>query len=621
MKFSKLIDTFSCFLAFYLAMLLKYDSFLPSFWSESDFHISVAAILCSQLIVIWFSGISKGIWRFVSVSDAFKIARVATVAALVAFAFSFLITRLAFIHRSVLLINWILLVLFLLVSRLLVRFFSERNSDSVLVENGVDKILIVGAGISGHNLLRDILRNPSLGTVVGFVDDDLQKIGRELIGVPVLGKIDLIPEIAQANEISKVFIAIPTASGQVLERVIEKCNLADVIVKTLPKISDIYKNTSETAQLRSVTPEDLLGREEVSLDQTALKSFFGHKVVLITGAGGSIGSEICRQISGHSPKLIILFEQNEFNIYQIEMDLKNKFPDQKMISILGDVRDREILKQVFEMYRPDFVYHAAAYKHVPMVEKNPYEGVKTNISGTKNVAELAGEYASSKFVLISTDKAVNPTNIMGATKRVAEIVVQFIAKNKPLTKYSIVRFGNVLGSSGSVIPLFKKQIEDGGPITLTHEGIERYFMSIPEATRLVIQASVIGNGGEIFVLDMGSAVKIIDLARKMITLSGLKEGRDIKIKIVGLRPGEKLYEELLADQEETITTSISKIRIAKVRESSEENKLLIDNLMMLNQKDLVTKFRENLMSIVPEYTPVIIPENQQIIWEEACTKE
>jgi FlaA1/EpsC-like NDP-sugar epimerase len=506
-----------------------------------------------------------------------------------------------------------------MVSRLLVRIWSERNSGPVMVENGVDKILIVGAGISGHSLLKDLVRNPSLGTVVGFVDDDGQKIGRELMGVPVLGKIDLIPDIAQANGISKVFIAIPTASGKLLERVIEKCNQADVIVKTLPKVTDIYKNKSVLAQLRTVTPEDLLGREEVSLDESTLKKFFYQKVVLVTGAGGSIGSEISRQIAGHAPKLIVLFEQNEFNIYQVEMDLKNNFPEQKLITILGDVRDREIVKQVFETYRPDFVYHAAAYKHVPMVEKNPYEGVKTNVLGTKNVANCAAEYAASKFVLISTDKAVNPTNIMGATKRVAEIAVQFIAKKKPQTKYSIVRFGNVLGSSGSVIPLFKKQIEDGGPITLTHESIERYFMSIPEATRLVIQASVIGNGGEIFVLDMGSAVKIIDLARKMITLSGLKEGRDIKIKVVGLRPGEKLYEELLADKEETITTAIPKIRIAKAREASEADNELIEVLTSLNQKDTVTKFRDNLKSIVPEYTPVIIPENQQAEWEGTCT--
>ena len=620
MKFSKFFDIVSCLLAFYVAMLLKYDSFLPQFWFERDFQLSLATILISQLVVLWFSGINKGIWRFVSVSDAFKIVKVASLAALTAFAVSFLVTRLAFVHRSVLLINWILLVSFLMLTRLIVRLWSEKDSGPVLVESGLDKILIVGAGVSGHNLLKDIVRNPSLGTVVGFVDDDPQKIGRELIRVPVIGNIDMIPEIAQTNGVSKVFIAIPSATGQLLERVVEKCNQSDVIVKTLPKVTDILQNKSELAQLRSVTPEDLLGRDEISLDTSSLKGFFNNRVVLVTGAGGSIGSELCRQIANHGPGALILFEQNEFNIYQIEMDLKNKFPNQKLVSILGDVRDREIVKQVFEMYRPHIVYHAAAYKHVPMVEKNPYEGVKTNVLGTKNVAEFAGEFSSTNFVLISTDKAVNPTNIMGATKRVAEIAVQLVGKKNPKTKYSIVRFGNVLGSSGSVIPLFKKQIEEGGPITLTHESIERYFMSIPEATRLVIQASEIGNGGEIFVLDMGSPVKIIDLARKMITLSGMKEGRDIKIKIVGLRPGEKLYEELLADKEETVTTSIPRVRIAKVRDSAETNKQLIEQLMALNQKDLVTSFRETLRNIVPEYTPVIIPENEQINWEEACIK-
>lgn len=621
MKFSKVLDTVSCFLAFYLALILKYDSLLPYFWQQESFYISAAAILVTQLVFIWLSGINKGIWRFVSVVDAVRIVRVASAAALSGFALSFFLTRLNYIHRSVLFIDWILLVSLLMLTRLVTRFWIEKKSRQISSQSARDRILIIGAGTSGHNLLRDIVRDPSLGLVVGFIDDDTKKLGRELLGVPVIGLVDNIPEVAQENEITKVFIAIPSAEGRFIERVVEKCSQCDVLVKILPKVSDVLENKSEFSQLRNVTPEDLLGRKEVDLDQSTLRDFFKDKVVLITGAGGSIGSEICRQVIKHMPKVLVLFEQSEYNMYQIELELKKNFPDQKLISLLGDVRERSFLLQIFERYRPDYVYHAAAYKHVPMVEKNPYEGIKTNILGTLNVADVSAIYSVSKFVLISTDKAVNPTNIMGATKRVAEIVVQQNAIKNLNTKYSIVRFGNVLGSSGSVIPLFKKQIEEGGPVTLTHESIERFFMSIPEATKLVIQASLIGKGGEIFVLDMGSPVKIIDLARKMIKLSGLKEGRDIKIEVVGLRPGEKLFEELLADKEKTVMTTIPEIKIAIARPVDIESYKLIKELLNMNHSDSVASFRKKLKEIVPEYSPVIVPENEQSAYISPLFKE
>ncbi|MFP5457926.1 MAG: UDP-N-acetylglucosamine 4,6-dehydratase family protein [Bacteriovoracia bacterium] len=374
-------------------------------------------------------------------------------------------------------------------------------------------------------------------------------------------------------------------------------------MKTRP--SDLLQNRTELDQLRSVTPEDLLGRDEVSLDLSQITQFFKSKTVLVTGAGGSIGSELCRQISYYGAECLVLYEQNEFNLYQIEQELQDLFPGTQLVTVLGDVRDCDCLERVFAAWKPSVVYHAAAYKHVPMVEKNPFEGIRTNILGTRNVASLCVRYDVGNFVLVSTDKAVNPTNIMGATKRVAEMVVQRFSVLKSKTKFSIVRFGNVLGSSGSVIPLFKRQIEKGGPITLTHPEIERYFMSIPEATRLVIQASLIGEGGEVFVLDMGAPVKIIDLARKMISLAGLREGRDIKIEIVGLRPGEKLFEELLADKETTKPTSIKKIKIAAARSVTETQEKIIDALLDLATADSVDVYREELQRIVPEYVPAI----------------
>jgi FlaA1/EpsC-like NDP-sugar epimerase len=614
MNYTKLSDAFSCIAAFLLALILKYESFSNPFVSTSDFVLSSIILMAFQLLIISISGLSKTMWRYVSINDIFSIVKVASFALVLSFAISFLVTRLDTIHRTFLVINWILLVLFLMAPRLIVRIRSEKKSSQSMskIAETDKKIIIVGAGVSGLKLLKDILVNPALGRVVGFLDDDKKKAKREVLGCPVLGFIDDLPIIVERNRIDVVFIAIPTASGAVLEKIIEKCNEADVPVKTLPKVSDILRNVSELAQLRNVTPEDLLGRDEVVLDKGQLESHFENEVILVTGAGGSIGSELCRQIASYSPRALILFEQSEFNLYQIEMDLKNKFPHLQIISLLGDVRDKSLVRQVFQRYVPNIVYHAAAYKHVPMVEKNPFEGIRTNVVGTKVVAQTAGEFGAKSFVLISTDKAVNPTNIMGATKRTAELVIQKISAEYNNTKFSIVRFGNVLGSSGSVIPLFKQQIESGGPVTLTHESIERYFMSIPEATRLVIQASLIGNGGEIFVLDMGRPVKIIDLARKMITLSGLKEGRDIQIKIIGLRPGEKLYEELLADKEETIPTEIQKIRIAKVRMFSPETLLWLQKLQDLNETSSVETFRNALKAIVPEYMPMIVSENQQL---------
>lgn len=605
MNLAKLTDSFACVLALFFALLLKHEMALFTALSEPELLFSFCLIAIIQIIVISRSGLSKAIWKFTSIADVRRVIKVASFAFLLSLACSFITTRLLTVHRTVLILDWFFLVGLLLALRIMARVQGEKVLFKTNEKLASERILIVGAGVSGVNLVKDLLRDPSSGYVVGFIDDDIMKINREVMGKPVLGGIHQIDDFIKEFEITRVFVAIPSAGSRLLEHIVECSQDADVDIRTLPKVTDILSNKSELSQLRKITPEDLLGRDEIFLEESSANSFFNNQVVLVTGAGGSIGSELCRQVARFKPFALVLFEQCEYNIYQIEMDLRSRYPELPVVTILGDVRSEKTVNEIFIKYKPSIVYHAAAYKHVPIVEKNPYEGVRTNVCGTRVVARASIDHGVDKFVLISTDKAVNPTNIMGASKRVAEIVVQSLSETTFSTKFSVVRFGNVLGSSGSVIPLFKKQIEEGGPITLTHLDIERYFMSIPEATRLVLQASFMGKGGEIFVLDMGKPVKILDLARKMIKLAGLKEGRDVEIKVTGLRPGEKLFEELLADKEETLSTNLSMIRIAKTRFNRPDTMVYVDNLISLRESDSIEIFRNVLQLIVPEYTPVI----------------
>ena len=425
------------------------------------------------------------------------------------------------------------------------------------------KVLIIGAGSGGALVSNEYKKFPQLKRkVVAFIDDDRQKLGTYVNGVKVYGNREDIIRVAKEKKVDEIIIAIASIKDQVLKELIEKCTEAKIAVKIMPGVAEMIDGKFSINKIRDIDVEDLLGRETIKLDHDGIADYLEGKTVLVTGGGGSIGSELCRQISKFKPKQLIIFDIYENNAYDIQNELKRTYPDLNLVTLIGSVRDRQRLRQIYTSYNPNVVFHAAAHKHVPLMEISPEEAIKNNVVGTFNTAEFANSYGVEKFVLISTDKAVNPTNIMGATKRMCEMIVQAFNKVSD-TEFVAVRFGNVLGSNGSVIPLFKKQIAAGGPVTLTHKDITRYFMTIPEASQLVLQAGAYAEGGEIFVLDMGKPVKIYDLAENLIKLSGYEPHRDIKIEVTGLRPGEKLYEELLMNEEGLTETKHEKIFIGK----------------------------------------------------------
>ena len=465
------------------------------------------------------------------------------------------------------------------------------------------RVLVVGAGTSGAVILKEMLTSPyAQGYVVCFVDDDKNKIGKILNGVLVAGNRNDIPKLAEKLAIDEIYIAMPSAPAKDRKEIIEICRETGCRVKILPGIYQLLNGEISVSKLREVEIEDLLGRESVQVNMDEILDYVNGKVVLVTGGGGSIGSELCRQIAGHHPKQLIVFDVYENNAYDLQQELKDKFPKLNLSVLIGSVRNTHRIASVFAQYHPDIVYHAAAHKHVPLMEDSPNEAIKNNVFGTYKTAKAADKYGAKRFVLISTDKAVNPTNIMGASKRMCEMVIQMMnAKSK--TDFVAVRFGNVLGSNGSVIPLFKKQIEQGGPVTVTHPDIIRYFMTIPEAVSLVLQAGAYAKGGEIFVLDMGEPVKILDLAKNLIRLSGFKLGEDIQIKFTGLRPGEKLYEELLMKEEGMQDTPNKLIHIGKPIEfDMDAFERQLDRLYEaanLDSEDI----REEVRRIVPTYQP------------------
>lgn len=425
------------------------------------------------------------------------------------------------------------------------------------------RVLIIGAGSGGALVSNEYKKFPQLKRkVVAFIDDDRQKLGTYVNGVKVYGNREDIIRVAKEKKVDEIIIAIASIKDQVLKELIEKCTEAKIAVKIMPGVAEMIDGKFSINKIRDIDVEDLLGRETIKLDHDGIADYLEGKTVLVTGGGGSIGSELCRQISKFKPKQLIIFDIYENNAYDIQNELKRTYPDLNLVTLIGSVRDRQRLRQIYTRYNPNVVFHAAAHKHVPLMEISPEEAIKNNVVGTFNTAEFANSYGVEKFVLISTDKAVNPTNIMGATKRMCEMIVQAFNKVSD-TEFVAVRFGNVLGSNGSVIPLFKKQIAAGGPVTLTHKDITRYFMTIPEASQLVLQAGAYAEGGEIFVLDMGKPVKIYDLAENLIKLSGYEPHRDIKIEVTGLRPGEKLYEELLMNEEGLTETKHEKIFIGK----------------------------------------------------------
>lgn len=461
--------------------------------------------------------------------------------------------------------------------------------------------MIVGAGTSGSVILKEMMTSRHTnGTIVCFVDDDLNKKGKYLNGVPIAGSREDIPSLAREYRVDEIYVALPSAPAKERKKIIEICRETDCRIKVLPGIYQLLNGEVSVAKLREVQIEDLLGRDPIRVNLDEIMGYVQDKVILVTGGGGSIGSELCRQIAGHKPRQLIVFDVYENNAYDLQQELERTFPDLNLTVLIGSVRNTHRIETVFETYRPDIVYHAAAHKHVPLMENSPNEAIKNNVFGTYKTARAAGRYGAKRFVLISTDKAVNPTNIMGASKRMCEMVVQMMDRRYK-TEFVAVRFGNVLGSNGSVIPLFRKQIAEGGPVTVTHPDIIRYFMTIPEAVSLVLQAGAYAKGGEIFVLNMGEPVRILDLAKNLIRLSGYVPNEDIMIEFTGLRPGEKLYEEMLMDEEGMQDTPNKLIHIGKPIEFDEEEfQKQLDELYEIANQDS-DHIKEAVQRIVPTY--------------------
>jgi FlaA1/EpsC-like NDP-sugar epimerase len=602
--FVLLHDSIAAILAWVGAFWLRFNLVIPDDVLPSLIYLGMWVIPIQTLIFSSF-GLYRGIWRYASLHDLKRILGAVAIAGLAIPLILVLARGQSQIPRSVLLIDPILLLLFMGGSRLAYRTWREYQQYGVMHKQG-DPVLVLGAGDAAVTLAKELARSAHW-RVVGFLDDSSDKVGRFLHGIKVLGTIEETPAWAQTLEVKQTIIAMPSASLDLRRRAVSICTQANLTVFTVPRMGDLISGAVTISQVRKVGVEDLLGRDTVILDNDGLHELITDQVVLVTGAGGSIGSELCRQVAQYSPGMLILVEQNEFVLYSIEQEFQEKFPDVQIRCLVADVKNRARVDSIMKRFAPSLVFHAAAYKHVPLMEdNNAWEAIQNNVWGTYVLARSAAENQVKKFVLISTDKAVNPTNVMGASKRLAEMVCQGLqARNG--TRFSMVRFGNVLGSTGSVIPKFQEQIARGGPITVTHPDIIRYFMSIPEAAQLVLQAGSMSLGSEIFVLDMGEPVKIVDLARDMVRLSGLAED-EIKIEFTGLRPGEKLFEELLADDEHTLPTPHPKLRVAKARPS---NQAWLDDLVKWMHEHSTmddAHVRRDLKKWVPEYSHSIKPQ-------------
>ena len=590
-------DVLAAAVAWILAFWLRLNLDLPPDYAGIAVH-TLPVTLCVQALIFWGFGLYRGIWRYASLHDL-RLIVLAVGGAALTVPVALVLLRLADpIPRSVFVLDPLLLVFMMGGSRLGYRAWKEGRIAS-LNSVAAAPVLILGAGDAADALIRELSAKRDW-RVVGLLDDGALKQGREIHGVPVRGRVDDVKRVSEALDVSHAIIAMPAASHTVRRRAVNMATEAGLKVMTVPSFDDIMTGKVTVSQLRRVELDDLLGRDPVVLDSAGLSSLLAGKVVLVTGAGGSIGSELCRQIARFGPSRLVLFELSEYALYQIDQEFRSAHPGLAIVCAVGDTRNPRRVEQVLRDYRPSVVFHAAAYKHVPLMEEvNAWEAVQNNVLGTYTLASASAQHGVEKFVLISTDKAVNPTNVMGASKRLAEMVCQAL-QTAAATRFVMVRFGNVLGSAGSVIPKFRQQIAEGGPVTVTHPDITRYFMSIPEAAQLVLQAGYMGSGGEIFVLDMGEPVRIVDLAREMIRLSGFGES-EIRIVFTGLRPGEKLYEEVLADDERTLTTPHPKLRIAQARPAIGD--WLRDVVLWLNTQHSPTddEVRAELARRVPEY--------------------
>lgn len=588
-------------LSYTASFYLRFEFTMPSQYFQMFYETLPLLVIC-RMAAYYVYKIHTGSWLFVSMSDLMD-----TLKAVLLGSVLFVITM-VFIYgldefpRSVFILEALLNLMFLGGSRFTIRYSYEFKQSAVPKIRKY--VFIAGAGRAGVLMLKEVQSNPGLGLqVLGFVDDNPYKKGTNIQGIPILGSIENIPDLVKRHGIDEVIVAIPSSGYKNLVRITEIVRSAGVETRILPSLGKLIQDDIVTNQLRDVSCDDLLGRDVLKFrresDYKLLNEEIGEKSILVTGAGGSIGSELCRQVAHFRPRMLILYERHENSLYDLEIELRKKFPEQRILPVIGDILDSEKLSSILQANKVDLIYHTAAYKHVPMMEREPLEAVRNNIIGTLNVARLAVKNNVNKFVFISTDKAVNPANVMGTTKRVSELVIQGLNDDK--VKFIAVRFGNVIGSNGSAIPLFKKQIAEGGPVTVTHPDITRYFMAIPEAVQLVMTAGAMGKGGEIFLLDMGKPVKIIDLARDLIKRSGLQPGKDIDIVFTGLRPGEKLYEELYWEGEGITTTENKKITMLKPNGHGRDGvfqriKVLEEYIAGSDMKGILRLLRE----IVPE---------------------
>ena len=605
------IDVVVLAVALLAAFLIRFDWAPPTDYVGRLFLVGPYVVVFEYVVLVGF-GIPRFSWRYIGLREAGRIFLALGFAALALAVSRIVIAELVvpypylrhgMVPHGVVLANFVLAGCAVTGVRVARRVVGERAEIAKRKsDEKTTRILLVGAGQAGVLVARELAQRPELGLeAVGFADDDPVKQGIEIHGLPVLGATDDLPRICQEHGATEVLITMANVPGSVVRRVKEKAREAGLPAKIIPGLYEIVGGRVNLSRIREVAIEDLLGRDPVHLDLEAIRDFVGDEVVLVTGAGGSIGSEICRQVASFGPRRLVLVEQAENALFEIHRELLSQFPDLAILPRIADVTDQARIKEVFAQERPTAVFHAAAHKHVPMMEWNVGEAVKNNVGGSKTVADAAHQFGCKSFVMISTDKAVNPTSVMGATKRVAELYVQSLSKQSS-TRFVTVRFGNVLGSNGSVIPIFKGQIEAGGPITVTHPDMRRYFMTIPEACQLVLQAGTMGEGGEIFILDMGEQVRIVDLARDLISLSGLQEGQDIDIVFTGVRPGEKLYEELSTSSENASKTRHPKIFVGVSRSvSREEVSMAVDGLLSQASTHANPSLREDLRRLVPEY--------------------
>ena len=598
-----LTDTFLLNACVYLSLIMRFDVGIVSIEPQyiNNYVDNMLFYTIISLLIFWVFRLYHSLWQYASIAEVYRIAEACITVEVV----HFLSNKIAgnMLPRSCYFNAAIYLIIAICASRFMYRMIRTVLNKYRNIKTS-NNVMIIGAGEATNVIMREIQSSSYLANsnIACIIDDDRRKVGKYIRGVKVIGTRDKIKEAAKLYDIDEIIFAIPSASNEVKRDILNICKETDCTLKILPGVYQMVDGEINVNSIRNVDVLDLLGRDPIEVDIESIMGYVKDKVIMVTGGGGSIGSELCRQLVSHKPKQLIIFDIYENNAYDIQQKLKINYPDANVVTLIGSIRNVSRLESVFAQYKPDIVYHAAAHKHVPLMEVSPDEAVKNNVVGTWNVARMADKYGVKKFVMISTDKAVNPTNVMGATKRICEMIVQTYNEISK-TDFVAVRFGNVLGSNGSVIPLFKRQIEAGGPVTVTDPNIIRYFMTIPEAVSLVLQAGAYAKGGEIFILDMGEPVKIDDLAKNLIRLSGYTLGVNMEIKYTGLRPGEKLYEELLMKEEGLQETDNKLIHIGKPIEFDKEN--FFDNLEKLKEEAYseTGNIRESLKKVVDTYHP------------------